>query len=120
MKDNIIYGHRPWTTEGSPAFLYDVTRLDKYDEKYERFIVESFDGATLGIINSKLIGVAYYSKLGREIGSKEYALLGISEGALEGIPKDIILGSNEGCVECKSLGINDWESEVIKDQPLLR
>ena len=66
-----------------------------------------------------MLGVAYYSKLGKELDSKEYALLCLSEGYVEGIPKDIMIGSNEGCVEFKSLGINDWDSEGIKEQPIL-
>ena len=30
-----------------------------------------------------------------------------------------MIGSNEGYVECKPLGINDWHTEGIKEQPLL-
>ena len=63
-----------------------------------------------------MIGVAYYSKIGKELGSKEYSLLGLSELAVASITKDIIIDSNESCVEWKSLGINDWDSKVIKEK----
>ena len=98
LKDNIIDGDGLWTAEGYPGFFFGGIRLDKSDGKSEGFPVESSDGATLGLINRKVLSVAYYSKLGRELGSKEYALLGLSEGDFEGITKDIVIGIIEGCV----------------------
>ena len=62
-------------------YFFNGMRLDNSDGKSERFPVESSDGETLGLINIKVIGIAY-SKIGRELGSKEYALLGLSEGAV--------------------------------------
>ena len=79
--------------------FFDGIRLDNSDGKSERFSVESSDGATLGLINSKVLGVVYYSKIGKELSSKEYAFLGLSEIAIEGIPTDIMIGSNEVSVE---------------------
>ena len=89
--------------------FFDWIRLDKSDGKSEIFSVGSSNGVTLGLINIIVLGVTYYYKLGIELGSKEYELLGLYEGDVEGIPKDIMIGSNEGCVEWKSLGINDLE-----------
>ena len=37
--------------------FFDGIRLDNSDGKSERFSVESSDGATLGLINSKVLGV---------------------------------------------------------------
>ena len=84
---------------GFSWIIFGGIRLDNSDGKSERFTVESSDGAKLGLINSKVLVVAYFSKLGRELDSKEYAIIGLSEGVVEGINKDIMLGSNDGCVE---------------------
>ena len=40
-------------------YFFDGIRLDNSDGKYEMFSVESHDRATLGLINSKVLGVAY-------------------------------------------------------------
>ena len=45
-------------------FFYGIS-VDNYDGKSEIFLVESSDRATLGLIYIKVLGVAYYSKLGR-------------------------------------------------------
>ena len=65
MKDTIIDGNRILFVDGSPGIFFDGIRLDNSYGKYKRFPVESYDGATLGLINSKVIGVASYSKLGK-------------------------------------------------------
>ena len=70
MNCDIIDGHILWTTEGYPGLFFDVIRLDNSDGKSEMFPVESSYGATLVLINSKVLGVAYYSKLGIELDSK--------------------------------------------------
>ena len=49
----------------------------------------------------------------------EGALLGVSEGALEGILESIKLGTNEGSDEYNALGRTEWDSEGIKEIPLL-
>ena len=49
----------------------------------------------------------------------EGALIGVSEGALEGILGSIKLGTDEGSDEFNALGINEWDSKGIKDLPLL-
>ena len=55
---------------GLSRIVFDVIRLDNSDGKSEIFPVESSYGATLVLINSKVLGVAYYSKLGKELGSE--------------------------------------------------
>ena len=65
MKYNIIDGHIIWNAEDYPGLFFYDKSLDNSDGKYERFPVESSDGATLGLINSKVLGVAYYSKFGK-------------------------------------------------------
>ena len=44
--------------------FYDI-RLENSDGKSEIFRVESSDGEKLGLTNSKVTGVAYYSKFGK-------------------------------------------------------
>ena len=65
MKDNIIDGDIIWTAECSPGFYPGSIRLDNSDRKSERFLVESFDVATLGLIYITVLGVAYSPKIGK-------------------------------------------------------
>ena len=44
----------------STEFIYGDFTADNSDGKPEIFPVESSDGETMGLINSKVLGVAYY------------------------------------------------------------
>ena len=54
-----------WTAAVSLGLFSDGIRLEYSGGTFERFPVESYDGATLGLIDSKVLGVAYSSKLGK-------------------------------------------------------
>ena len=66
-----------------------------------------------------MIGVADSSKVGELLGCNENTLLGVSEWAVDGITKGIMLGIIEDSLEYSSLGLFEWYYEEVKKQTLL-
>ena len=65
MKDKIIDGDILWDIEGSPDFIFDFIEEDHSHGNSEGFPAEKSEGETLGSIDSTLLSVADYSRLGK-------------------------------------------------------
>ena len=103
MRYNIIYGDKLWDYVVFPDYFSDCIRV--YNS--EVVPVGTSNGATHGLFESIMLGIADSSKLGKSLDSREGALLGVSDWDVEGIPEGTMLGTNEGCEEYKSLGISE-------------
>ena len=63
LKDAIIHGDVLLVTVGSPELKWDGIRVDNPDGKSKIFPVGAYDGATLGLIDNTMLGIADYFKL---------------------------------------------------------
>ena len=62
-----------------PESVSDRIRVERFKWSSEGILLGISDNETLGLYDSKIIGVTYYFKLVEELGCKEGASLGVSE-----------------------------------------
>ena len=68
LKDTIMDDGLLWGTVGSLELKCEGIRVDNPDGNSKMFPVGTSDGATLGLINNKMLGISDSSKLARELG----------------------------------------------------
>ena len=67
MKYNIRDGDKILTTVGTPDLIYEVINEYNYDGKYEGLTFVLTEVVTLVLFGSTMLGLADFSKLGKDI-----------------------------------------------------
>ena len=68
LKDNIIDGDVLLGTVGYTDWKYEGTRVDNPDGNSKIFLVGTYYGETLGLIENRMLSIADYSKLEKKLG----------------------------------------------------
>ena len=119
MKDNIKVGDKPWTTVSYIEWKRGRIKEEIFYRNTKCFPLVTSDSKLLGSLDITMIGVADYYKVGEELGFKEVTLLGVSELSVEGNTEGNMIDFIEDSIGFSSLGIFHWNSEGMKERPLL-
>ena len=71
------------------------------------------------MLDSTIIGVADYSKVGEEHGCKKVTSLAVSVRGFYVITEGTMIGIIEVSLECSPLATFEWAFEGLKEQPWL-
>ena len=91
-------GDKLWTAVDYPGSIFDGIRVYNSVRNSEELLVEFPYGGIFGAIESIIIGLTEYSKLGEELGYKEGVWLRVTKWNIEGIIKGTMLGCVEGLI----------------------